>query len=166
MLIKCLTSPLMICLFLLLLLYGVLAFSFDSKHMIEFTDGLDISFALAVTWVYRRRVVDALCHKHPDVYDLLLTGIAGGWFVNAMDRGWRLVARVTNNYSLLEHHFIGFMLTGLMFFAALHLLVRGSANEGRLGHGVSSEALRFIICAAVFGSLIGAAAVTYSVWYD
>lgn len=165
MLLSCLTSPLTVCLLLLLGLYGALSVWIEPKHLIEFTDGLDIAFALAVAGVYRRRVIQALCHRSPDVYDLLLTGIAGGWFVNALDRAWRLYARTTENFELLNSHFIGFLLTALMFFAALHLIVKGSANAKALGdEGISPEAWHIMGWAAVAGSVIGGLAVAYSMW--
>jgi hypothetical protein len=163
----CFLSPLVLSSLLLAASYWVAAQFVDVRMLIEFIDGLAVAFSFSVFVVYCGRFFNSVCHHNPDVYDLLISGIAVSWLIFGIDRGWRMIARVTSSPGMLDTHVIGGLLLGSVFCASLHLLVRGAADRGRMWHGIPPRAWRVIFLAVILGIMIGTAAVT-STWrfYD
>ena len=142
--------------------YWVIAPFFKSRYVIEFIDGIVIACALAVTWAYGRKFLEGARQSKPDVLDLWIFGIAGSWSINAIDRQWRQIARVTDSEWMIHHHFIGYLLLLLAVFACCHLIVRGAVADGvdpRYRHQVTPEAWSLIVVAVICGIAIGLLAV-------
>lgn len=141
--------------------YWLLAAFVPARYLIEFMDGLVIACSFMVMIVYGHKFMEGARKQHPDVLDLVITGISGAWFVTSLDRAWRLYARVTADFSLLDYPFVGYMLLLLTFFACMHLIVRGTMSNGMSNPQapITAEAWGVIFVSLIAGSALGLLAV-------
>lgn len=145
--------------------YWSSAFFFRSRHVIEFWDGLVISCSIMVISVYGKRFWHGLTSGKPDVFDLVISGIAGIALMNTFDRSWRLIARVTGTWWMMDHYVIGYLLSLMALFACFHLVVRGRVTEksARQAGVVTSEAWGIITVAIVLGMALGSLAIALDI---
>ena len=162
MMIAFLHSPMVIALLAVTVVYWIVSVFVNARHAIEFLDGVVISCSATVMAVYGRKFNESLSRQRPEVFDMVIIGIAGGWFVNSLDRMWRLVSRVTYNTDMLDHPIIGYLLALLATFACFHLIVRGAIANGEAPdprQRVTAEAWGIIVVAIFAGVAMGTLAV-------
>lgn len=142
-------------------IFWVIAPWFPGRQVIEFVDGIAITVSAVVMIAYGRRFRKSLAEQDPNMLDLMIMGIAGGWLINSLDRAWRLVARVTGSYQMMDNHMVGYLLSMLTLFACYHLIVRGAdANTIEIQRRLSAEATSLIVIAVILGAALGALAVS------
>lgn len=157
---RVLKGPLALSLIAVSILYWSIAPLFQARYAIEFMDGIVISTSLTVLVIYGDRFIKGLINNNPDIADLIMCGIAGGWLINSLDRQWRLYARVTGSWWMFDHHIIGYMLALLAMFACFHLVGRGaSVDTFDQRAKITAEAWSVILIAMVGGAALGALAV-------
>lgn len=140
-------------LFLIAMFSGV-----GGKTLIEIGDAFCIPMALVAAWVYSRDLFRSRLQSL-DYIDLLMMGIWGAWTMNALSLSWRLVGRVYD-VNLQNSGLLGLFLIMMTYFAALHILVRGTAHRGVQNYRPARPL--FLIGGALLGGLalyIGAKAV-------
>lgn len=153
--------PILVAFFVVSFFYWLMNLMVPFRVMIIMADAICIAFALAVVTVYARTAIQGLSRMSPDVYDVLLVGICGAWLFNGLDRSLRLYGRVSSSYWILDQPIIGYMLLSLGFFAALHLMVRGGASEGKLYREALSEQAKTAVAVTLgVGLMLGLVMVT------
>jgi len=140
----------------LVVTYAVAAWFVPSKLLIEIGDCFAIPMSLAAATIYFREVWNRPNEEAFTATDTIMIGIAGGWFTNALDRSARLWARL-NDATIMDEPIIGLFLFMLMYFAALHVHVRGGSFSSS---GVSMKGMSIVV-AAIMASIALAGAVIY-----
>ena len=140
-------------------IYFTATFFFSARLLIEMGDAFVIPMAFAAAVIYGRDLIGPK-ERPIDNIDIMMVGIFGAWLINAFDRVYRLMARLFDA-SLVNSHMIGYFLFMLMFFAALHIYVKGL---GQTSSGVPYKrpvkGTRIILWATIIG-VIFASIVAY-----
>lgn len=152
-----LRRPIMWILFGATAAYWVAAQFMIPRRIIVLMDSMVITTALSVMIVYSKALVGRLSSENPTALDMMIIGITGGWLVNAIDRGIRLVARVLGWDDLINHQFLGYLLAMMAVFACFHLLVR---NVDKEGPWTTTKAWGVIVVAVILGAALGSFSLT------
>lgn len=149
-----LTSRAGIVLLVVLVLYAIASFFVDARTMVEVGDAFSIPMCAAAFWVYGKFLLER-SRRPPDYVDLLILGVCGGWLINFLDRSLRLMARLYD-VTLSDSRVLSLLLILLTYFAALHVLVRGSTSNQEGAVHLLDEGWWGIVIALAAGVVLAA----------
>lgn len=157
--IRCLFSPAALSVLVSSLLYWIAAYYLKPHDLIELFDGVVIAMSLAVFVAYGARFRRGACEGRLTASDLVIAGIALGWFTQGIERAWRLASRVFDLGWMIEHPLIGYFLLLMVISSAMHLMVKGAVQGDAIGTGVAPRAWSAIVVTSFLGLALGTLAV-------